>query len=787
VSGRNRGARSRAAPPLARWIGALGGAVGILPLLPIASGLAIRYAAPPDLPGALRKFHDVKEATWAEAAVLLVAVPLAALLFGRILPAALERVAPPGRLSFAWAGAAFSASFFLAQRGVRPKLALLAGVVLAALAAAAITAFRRSFALRRLFARRNRPAILALALVGASLAFARRAGFGAKPAAADLATELSIAAILLPAIALAACLLLFRHPGRALRRLGAAAPLAVGLSAAIVLFGGRAGWSSALALALLPAAAAWRPAERVSRPGLCAALLLLVFACGWRLSRAPFLPVEPFEDGCSLAFAQAYLHGARPYAETYPLHGWGSDGGVDGFAFRHFGATLRVYRLRTAFFAALAPLAMAGSCVAALGAGIWGVFAFLVSASFSPRLIERQALAFAALIPLFLSFRPGSRRRALRAAAGAITGLEILYSLEYGLIVFLGISAALVLLPILEARLRRLRLGLAACAHFWAGVLAGAFPFLVLLAARGVLGDFMRISFVELPRWVTPVWGLPAGDVWKALSPVRDVPAFAALLAGAGMQFFFVMALLAIAGTTLLLRSASGELDSEDRAAWVAFGVAAFALRGVLGRADESHLWNYSVFAGIPAVWLLRFIWRSEARAVLFPVALLFLLVRLHPLRGVEDTLRLVASTGDPAAHADRAEPPRSGGERLPAGQAKELSDFRRAIDERLGPGQTFFDFANQPALYFFADRVPPVRFHTVAQYESEEKQREVLEALERTKPPVAVFTDTFYSSLDVSNAERAPSVARYLAEHYLPDATVGSWRLERRRRAAGD
>ncbi len=766
------------------WIGAFGGAVGILPLLPIASGLAKRHFAPPDLPGLLRKFHDVKEATWAEAAVLLVAVPLAALFFGRILPRALERFAPPGRLSFAWAGAVFSLSFFLAQRGARPKHALLAGTALAACAAIAIAAFRRSLAVRRLFARRNRPALAVLALAGASLDFARRAGFGAERAVPDLATELAAAAILLPAIALAACLLLRRNAGRALRRLGAASPLVIGASAAIVLFGGRSGLASLLALALLPAAAVRRHTERVSRSGIGAALLLLVFACGWRLARAPLLPIEPFEDGCSLAFAQAYLHGARPYADTYPLHGWGADGGVDGFAFRHFGATLRVYRLRTAFFAALAPLALAGSCVAALGSGIWGVLAFLVSASFAPGLIERQALAFAALVPLFLSFRAGARRRALRAAAGVLAGWEVLYSLEYGLFVFLGISAALLLLPTLEARRRRLRLGFAACAPFWGGALLGALPFLVVLAARGVFGDFLRISFVELPRWVTAVWGVPAGEVWTVLSPVRDTPALASLLAGAGMQFFFVMALLAIAGATLLLRAAAGDLDPEDRAAWAAFGVAAFALRGMLGRADEAHFWHYSVFAGLPAVWVLRSVWRSAARAVLFPVALLFLLIRLHPFRAVEDTLRLVAATGDPAAHRDRAEPPRSGGERLPAGQAKEFSDFRRALDERLAPGETYFDFSNQPALYFFADRIPPVRFHTVAQYEAEEKQSEVIDTLERKKPPIAAFTDTFYSTLDLPNAERAPRVARYLAEHYEPAAVVGSWRFERRRDA---
>jgi hypothetical protein len=215
--------------------------------------------------------------------------------------------------------------------------------------------------------------------------------------------------------------------------------------------------------------------------------------------------------------------------------------------------------------------------------------------------------------------------------------------------------------------------------------------------------------------------------------------------------------------------------------------VAAFAMRGVLGRADDVHLWNYAVFAGVPAAWLLRRAWRSTARGALFALLAVAMLVRLHPFRRVEETLQAAVAAADPKAREGSREAPRSGGEPIPAGQARDLAAFREAIDARLSPGDTFFDFANQPALYFFADRVPPVRFHTVAQYESPEKQREVIDALEAKKPPIAVWTQTFYSNLDVANAERAPEVLRYLAEHYEWDVTVGPWRLAKRKAPAGD
>jgi hypothetical protein len=351
--------------------------------------------------------------------------------------------------------------------------------------------------------------------------------------------------------------------------------------------------------------------------------------------------------------------------------------------------------------------------------------------------------------------------------------------------VVLGACAGLLLLPTLEARLRHFRLGLRPCALFLASALLASMPWLMLLWSRGVLGDFWRVSFVEIPRWATPAWGLPAGSAWKALLPVRDVAALAGLLAGQGMLSFFLLALLAVAGAALLLRASQAELEPEDRAAWIGFCVAAFALRGALGRADLAHLWNYAVFAGIPAAWLLRRAWRSSARGALVLLVTLFLLLRLHPLRSFEEVLQQVEAAGRPEVGARGLTPPRSGGERVPADQARALVAFRDAIEAGLAPGETFFDFANQPALYFFADRVPPIRFHTVAQYESPEKQQEVLDALEAKKPPIAVFTDTFYSSLDVSNAERAPRVAKYLSENYETGVTVGSWRLDRRKRSA--
>lgn len=118
----------------------------------------------------------------------------------------------------------------------------------------------------------------------------------------------------------------------------------------------------------------------------------------------------------------------------------------------------------------------------------------------------------------------------------------------------------------------------------------------------------------------------------------------------------------------------------------------------------------------------------------------------------------------------------------LPADQARRLAALKKYLDARLTPAETFFDFCNQPALYFVMDRMMPIRYPTVAQYESLERQNDVIAELERVKPPIAILSWGIYSDLDISNAERAPEVSRYLSTHYEPDAVVDDWHIARRK-----
>src|ERR1700675_3215887 len=111
-------------------MGGIGGALGAAALLNVARGLATRIASTPRLPGVERVAGDLKAATWAEAATLLVALPAAALFFGLLLPRFLET--RTGR-HWEWPGVAFVVSVPLFRSGVPARFSVAGGILLAAL------------------------------------------------------------------------------------------------------------------------------------------------------------------------------------------------------------------------------------------------------------------------------------------------------------------------------------------------------------------------------------------------------------------------------------------------------------------------------------------------------------------------------------------------------------------------------------------------------------------------------------------------------------------------------
>lgn len=526
--------------------------------------------------------------------------------------------------------------------------------------------------------------------------------------------------------------------------------------------------------------------DRADRPGrLAVAIALFLFACGATVFYQPGAAVDLFEDGLILAPADAYLAGGRPYLDTYPIHGWGADGGLDAILFRIFGPTLETFRFRRAAMAAFALVALAAAAGALFPRPLWGGAAFLAALCFCPFPSERHAPAFAALVFLLIGARSG--RRWPFPLAGAIAACALFYSFDLGLVVLAGGLFGAATAPFLASGFRRFGSGARDATAFLGGALAASLPFALLLTRSGSLAPFFRISFFEIPGSVADAWGLPAGAVGPLLRDPDPRRVLIALVAGPPMPALFLLTVLATAATVLLLLAAHGRFEREDRVAWIALVVAAVAVRGALGRADEGHLAFYGVFAGLPAAWLVYRASRAvRGRVVLTVATVLFLLARLRPAA----TVSLELSAVDAAPHEREARArsgvrfPRTGRSTVPADQAKELGALRGFFDSRLAPGETFFDFGNQPALYFLLERRMPVRFTSVPSYELPALQEEVIARLERERPPLAILASGAGSDAfdGVSNRDRAPVVAAYLDGIYEPIGRVAGRTIGRRR-----
>jgi hypothetical protein len=564
--------------------------------------------------------------------------------------------------------------------------------------------------------------------------------------------------------------------------------LPLSFSAAAIAFPRAAPVLLATALFLFLALPGLAPAALV-RPGLLpVAAALFLFVCGLTIFDQPGGALDLFEDGQILAAADTYSSGGRPYIDTYPIHGWGADGGLDAFLFRIFGATVETFRFRRAVMTAAALVALAAAAAALFEPIAWKGLALLAALCLCPFPSERQTLAFAALFLLLLAARSGRAREF--AAAGALAACELFYSFDLGLVLLSGGLVGSSTRSLLASGLRRLGSGPRDALAFAGGALAASLPFLALLAGSGAALPFLRASFVEIPGAIGDVWGIPAPSASALLSQPDSRATLLAIAADPAQFGSYLLIVLSAAAAVALLRSANGVFGGVDGPAWMSIVVAAAAMRGVLGRADAGHLAFYGVFAGLPAAWLLYRASRAQkGRVVLTGVVLLVLLLRLRPSSTL--SLEVGAVIGGANAREARAKEgvlvPRSGGATVSAEQAAELAALRTYFDSMLGPKETFFDFGNEPGLYFLLNRRIPVRFTSVPCYESGEQQDEVIARLERERPPLAVLAsgsgrDAFDG---VSNRERAPRVAAYLDATYEPFGEIRGRKIGRRRTGA--
>jgi hypothetical protein len=742
--------------------GAVLGAVGALPALLLFRLWALRIGSVPSLPGAELATRDVKLATFVEVGAALVVIPAFGWIFGKAIPAAFERRHRSGGLSFEWAAVGFALAFPLWRRLGRAAVALALGAIFAAIVILAIARFRESFGWRRVWSKRSRRALAIVALTGSCWEIALLAS----PLAPHGPLKDVLLNVLLAGLSGAtATIALARMRVRIIDRVAGSCGIPMVLAAIAVLRPATAPWGLGISLAFLLLCTLSE--FRLRRIPLPAAALVFIGAAALNVYYQPSGVVDLFEEGCSLTLARQYLHGARPFVDTYPVHGWGIDGGVDGILFRVLRPALDVYRARRAVFTAAGILGLAAACVAAAGSAEWGAAALLLSFGFCPFPSERTFLAFFVIFLLCLGLR--RRRSSLFFLAGCAAALQLFFALDVGVIVFVGGFAGLVTVALITRR--RLPAGffaVGAAVVFVTGLM------LFQIAARGSAREFLRLSFFDLPRKILPEWGLPLPSFSQGLLGSQTLGQLAEALGRGPGNPAILLGLVVIAIVVLALRSSP--LAMEDLTVIPPLAIAAVALRGAFGRAEPGHYQLYGMFVGIPAAWLLRRALTSPVRSVAF-VAVLLVVLSLRPLAVIDQELAAIVNNRPWRARqeAEGMPPLNGGGSRIPPDQAKDLDDLRRYFGRTLSPTDTFIDFSNEPALYFLLDRRMPIPYLGPSFYEDVADQRKVIEICEKEKPGLAIMSGRGAADNPdgVANGIRAPLVAAYLASRYRFAAEV--------------
>jgi hypothetical protein len=340
----------------------------------------------------------------------------------------------------------------------------------------------------------------------------------------------------------------------------------------------------------------------------------------------------------------------------------------------------------------------------------------------------RPAVAMLALAATVAAVRLRSRRWFV--AAGALVVLACLFSVDFALY-----SAVVMLFA--AFRMRALR-------PVTIGIAAAAIPLLLLFAAFGFAGDFLRVTFVELPATHSVYFrqALSIPDVLRS-------PAILHHLTSDEAVYYLVWLIALIAACAALARSPFRSRRGDAVwliAVWMVVATASWVERGN----------NYFHFAMMPFVVaaLYRLSRFAKPAAVALTVAIVLL---AQPFRHVITVL--------PEFYAMKAPP-----------LFNELGDrsirAAKRFDATLRNGETFVDFSNTAILYSLLRRDCPLRYVEVANYQPEAMQRDVIRTIEqnqRIRAVLIAFLGTDSSVDGVPNRDRAPLVWAYLQKNFTP------------------
>ena len=496
--------------------------------------------------------------------------------------------------------------------------------------------------------------------------------------------------------------------------------------------------------------------------------------------------IDLFHRGESIGPASDYLRGKAPYRDVFALHGLLEDGMLDAWLMNIFGRRLDVAVGRTVILGGFLAVSLWILGMAIFESIPIALLVVVISA-WTTAENNRTFFQVAAVALLWIALR--KRRSSAAFAAGIFAAVALFFSYDIGLYTIAGAVAATVVLAVVARRIDWPGLPpLRALAWFAAGVTAGAAPFVAYLVYRGTLGHFLEISFVTIPRIIDAVWSLPFPDLISTFRKDLNLHRLAEFVLWEKFRLILSPLTIAIAAAYLIHRIVRRRFDHLDAALLVLTVFATITQRTAFGRAEFRHQYFAAFLVGpmlvilaILAARRLAATWREGDQGVRAFIAAIA--IGAMPVLGVIfwvpdlvnarlDDLMNYQRRVLRVLHDGRAE--------ATALRITHVSDEIRRLTRYRDP---IFDFSNQPAFYFFANRMNPTRFYQVPIASPREFQAEIIAALEKTKPKVVIRTspENFDEFDGVPNSVRAQAVAAYLDDTYRFFSSIRGVELWRR------
>ncbi|MGZ4779760.1 MAG: hypothetical protein ACXV5L_11220, partial [Thermoanaerobaculia bacterium] len=500
--------------------------------------------------------------------------------------------------------------------------------------------------------------------------------------------------------------------------------------------------------------------------------------------------VDLFHRGESIGPASDYLRGKVPYRDVFVLHGMLDDGVFDAWLMTMFGRSLEVSVAREVVVGAVLSTALWYLAIFLFESIPLSILTVAISAWVTAE-NNRTVFQVGAVGLLWLALW---RRSSLAAIlSGVLAAVALFYSYEIGLYTISGAVATAVIVALIARRNRwdgspPLR----TLGFFAIGVVAGVLPFVTCLAVNGALGDFVTASFVVIPGIIDAVWSLPFPDLLSTFRINLSLHALSDFVLYEKFRLILSPLTIVIAMVYLIQRAIRRRFERLDYALLVLTLFALVAQRTAFGRAEFRHQYFAAFLIGpilvLLAILAARPLREASAegdegsRAFISAVALaalpLFLIIfwvpdlidaRINDL--VNYQRRVLRVLPDPGAEATRLR----------------IADVSQAIGELTRRNEPIFDFSNQPAFYFFANRLNATRFYQVPIASPPRFQAEVIRDLELAKPKVIIRTspDGFDEFDAVPNSMRAQAISAYLDDTYRYYRTVRGVELWTRARDA--